>query len=129
MLTTCMLPVLAIRLPLLTVSFDISTIGFFMFIGGLYIAGVLGLVFGVLLALGVVRPGFLTGWSAAGNLCIAAIVALMWGQQSIVQAIRQSSWPNSTIDWLPRIWLGLLVVAVVLQGRGFFKHRKARHAG
>ena len=128
MLTACTLPVVVLRWPLLTESFDISEFGPFLFFGGLITAGVLGLVFGVLLALHVVRPGFLTGWSAAGNLCIAAMVALMAVQPNIIHYIRESSLPNSTIDWLPWVWLGLLLGAVVLQARGFFKHRKARHA-
>jgi len=124
-----MLPMGAINSSELADSILSSSIFPIMFFGGMVLVGLLSLVCGVLLALRVVRPGFLTGWSAAGDLCMAALIASLWLQPLIVHRIREASLPNATFRWLAVIPLCLLVAFLVLQGRGFFKHRKARHAG
>lgn len=100
-----------------------------IFVVGFVLIGLLSLVCGVLLALRVVRPGFLTGWSAAGNLCMAALIAVLWLLPLLVDRMRDSSLPASSFRWLSAIPLCLFVASLVLQARGFFKHRKARHAG
>jgi hypothetical protein len=129
MLAAIMPPLVAINSSELADSILSSPIFPYMFFVGMVLAGLLSLVCGVLLALRVVRPGFLTGWSAAGNLCMAALIAFLWLQPLVVHRIRGGSLPPSTFRWLLVIPLCLFVASLVLQGRGFFKHRKARHAG
>lgn len=129
MLAVCMLPMAALNAPVPAESILGSPIWPIIFVGGFVLIGLLSLVCGVLLALRVVRPGFLTGWSAAGNLCMAALIAVLWLLPLFVDRMRDSSLPESSFRWLAAIPLCLFVASLVLQGRGFFKHRKARHAG
>jgi hypothetical protein len=129
MLAVIMLPMLAINSSELADSILSSPIFPIMFFGGMLLTGLLSLVCGVLLALRVVRPSFLTGWSAAGDLCMAALIAFLWLQPLIVHRSRDGSLPTATGRWLALVALCLFVASLILQGRGFFKHRKARHAG
>jgi hypothetical protein len=65
----------------------------------------------------------------AGDLCMAALIAFLWLQPLIVHRSRDGSLPAATGRWLALVALCLFVASLILQGRGFFKHRKARHAG
>jgi uncharacterized membrane protein len=123
-----MLPMVVVNSPELAESILGSPIWPITFVVGFVLIGLLSLVCGVLLALRVVRPGFLTGWSAAGNLCMAALIAVLWLQPLFVGRMRDSSLPASSFRWLAAIPLCLFIASLILQGRGFFKHRKARHA-
>ena len=128
MLVASTFPVMAIAPAVLAEATGGLSIPSIMWVGGLAGAGVLALVGAILRALHLARPSFLTGWSVAGNLCIVALIALMWLQPLIVHRSQNGSLPPSTFKWLPLVWLGLLLASVVLQGRGFFRHRKVSRA-
>ena len=93
------------------------------------VAGVAALVCGVLLAKGLVRPGYLTGWSALGNLCTSMCILLWFADSLLWPPSVQAHWPPMVVRLVVLLPWCLLIAAFILQGRGFRQHRKLRHAG